>query len=85
MKSFSRLSLLVAAVAAIASAATYVRDVGAYCIGALSRGARWLFDLASPAPESVAATADEPQPKVQLVRAVAYRLGRLMRRERVDV
>ena len=83
MKSFRRLSLLAVAVAALASAAHFVRDAGEFCIAAVTRGARWLFGFDTPVAMVGAASA-EPEPKVQLVQAAAFRLGRLIRRERVE-
>jgi len=83
MKSFRRLSLLAAAVAAMASVAAFARDATDYCITAVTRGARWLFGFDSPV-SVVGVAASEPETLVQMVRAVAFRLGRLIRRERVE-
>lgn len=83
MKTFRHLSLLAAAVAAMASVAALARDVADHCIAAITRGARWLFGFDSPVAV-VAVASSKPEPLVQMVRAVAYRLGRLVRREPVE-
>lgn len=82
MKRF-RSSIVVMAVVAMASA---IAVVGTAFITALRHGAKWVSDMVlgrvDPAP---AKTAAEPLPKLQLVRAVAYRLARIVRSEPIEV
>jgi hypothetical protein len=75
-------SLLAAAAVAVMAMSSAAYGVVASCV---TRASRWLFEPLPLLYMPESKQAAEPMQKVPLVRAVAFRLRRLVRRERIEV